>query len=120
MDNNTIATTDEEKIKALTSSTYTGNNAASGGFLPPIINILQSDKQYDAFPDFKSEVEEIKDKASLLNIINAWRNYETRQAILVKAKEKKQKLKEEIHKLETLDEMKYRLLGLSEDEILNG
>ncbi len=77
---------------------------------------------YDSLTQKRSEKisNEIKDKASLLNIINAWKNYETRQAILTKAKEKKVKLKEEIHKLETLDEMKYRLLGLSEDEILNG
>lgn len=77
---------------------------------------------YDSLTQKRSEKvsKEIKDKASLLNIINAWRNYETRQAILVKAKEKKEKLREEIHKLESLDEMKYRLLGLSEDEILNG
>lgn len=77
---------------------------------------------YDSLTEKRSDKmgKEIKDKASLLNLVNAWKNDETRQAILIKAKEKKEKLREEIHKLETLDEMKYRLLGLDENEILNG
>lgn len=64
--------------------------------------------------------EEIKDKASLLNLINAWKNYETRQNLLKLAGEKKDKLRKDLHELENLDEMRMRILGLSVEEIVNG
>ncbi len=64
--------------------------------------------------------DEIKDKASLLNLINAWKSYESRQRMLKLAGEKKDNLRKELHELETLDEMKMKILGLSVDEILNG
>ncbi len=64
--------------------------------------------------------DEIKDKASLLNLINAWRNYDSRQNLLKLAKEKKDNLRKEIHELANLEEVKMRILGLDIDEVLNG
>ena len=64
--------------------------------------------------------DEIKDKQSLLNLINAWKNQESRQRMLKLAGEKKDKLRKEMHELETLDEMKMKILGISIDEALNG
>jgi hypothetical protein len=64
--------------------------------------------------------EEVKDKASLLSLINAWKNYETRQQILKLAGQKKDTLRKELHELANLDEMKMRILGISIDEVVNG
>ena len=64
--------------------------------------------------------EEIKDKASLLNLINAWKNYESRQNFLKLAKDKKGNLRKELHELANLEDIKMRILGMDIEEILNG
>lgn len=64
--------------------------------------------------------EEIKDKQSLLSLINTWKNYESRQRILKLAGDKKDSLRKEMHELENLDEIKMRILGISIDEVVNG
>lgn len=83
---------------------------------------LRQGKLYEALTEKRSEKlsKELKDKASLLNIIAAWKQQESRQQMLKLANERKNKLRKEIHELESLDEMKIRLLGLSVDEIVDG
>lgn len=41
--------TDQQKLNALTNPEYSGNDSVGGSLFPPILNILQSDKQYKAF-----------------------------------------------------------------------
>jgi hypothetical protein len=83
---------------------------------------LRQGKLYESLTEKRSEKigKELKDKASLLNLIGAWKQQESRQKIIELADKKKDKLRKDIHELENLDEMKIRLLGLSEDEIVNG
>jgi len=64
--------------------------------------------------------DEIKDKASLLNLVNLWRNEESRREMIKLAEERKAKLKEEIQRLSTMDDLKCRIVGIGENEILNG
>ncbi len=64
--------------------------------------------------------EEIKDKATLLNLFSAWKNYESRQQILKVRQKQKDNLRKEIHEIENMDELKIRVLGLSVDEIIDG
>jgi hypothetical protein len=51
MSDTSISLSKEEKIAAITNPEYTGNERTSERRYPPVINILQSDKQYDAFSE---------------------------------------------------------------------
>lgn len=64
--------------------------------------------------------EEIKDKATLLNLFNAWKNYESRQKILKLREAQKNNLRKELYEIENMDEMKQRVLGISIDQIIDG
>jgi hypothetical protein len=63
---------------------------------------------------------QIKASASILNLVEMWKDEESRQKMLELAERKKQSLKEEVGRLETIDEMKAKILGINEDEVLNG
>ena len=60
------------------------------------------------------------DSASILNLVEMWKSEESRQKMLKLAQLRKQSTKEDIEKLSTMDEIKCRILGISEEEILNG
>ena len=79
----------------------------------------------------KSIEEEIKSKKSKLNEIEQeiliaredikYRNNEENRIKMLKLAEiRKQNVKEEINELASMDEIKCRILGISEEEILNG
>lgn len=63
---------------------------------------------------------QIKENASILNLVQLWKEEETRIKLLKLADLRKKSLKKEIDRLSTLEEIKGRILGLSEDEALNG
>ena len=63
---------------------------------------------------------QIKENASILNLVQLWKEEETRVKLLKLAELRKKSIKNEIERLTTLDEIKGRILGLSEDEALNG
>jgi len=63
---------------------------------------------------------QIKATASILNLVEMWKDEESRCKMLKLAELKKQSLKDEVDRLETIDEMKAKILGIGEDEILNG
>lgn len=63
---------------------------------------------------------ELKDKESLLNLFNTWKNYESRQQLLKIRQRDKENLRKEIHEIEEMSELKQRVLGLSCEEIING
>ena len=63
---------------------------------------------------------QIKQNASILNLVQMWKDEESRQKLLDMAESRKKVLKKEINKLATIDDIKARILGISEEEILNG
>jgi hypothetical protein len=63
---------------------------------------------------------QVKATASILNLVEMWKEEESRQKMLKLAELRKQSLKDEVDRLETIDEMKAKILGIGEDEILNG
>tara|TARA_Y100000593_G_scaffold95087_1_gene199412 strand:+ start:6181 stop:7257 length:1077 start_codon:yes stop_codon:yes gene_type:complete len=63
---------------------------------------------------------QIKATASILNLVEMWKDEESRQKMLKLAELRKQSVKEEVGRLETIDEMKAKILGIDENEVLNG
>ena len=63
---------------------------------------------------------QIKQNASIVNLIQAWKEEESRIKMIKLAEIRKATLGEEIDKLEGMDELKCRILGISKQEILNG
>ena len=63
---------------------------------------------------------EIKENASILNLVQLWKDEESRIKLIKLAELRKLSLKNEIERLTTMDEIKGKILGLSEDEALNG
>ena len=63
---------------------------------------------------------QIKENASILNLVEMWREEETRHKMIKLAELRKKVVKEEIDNLSSMDEMKARILGLSEEEALDG
>jgi hypothetical protein len=63
---------------------------------------------------------QIKENASILNLVQLWKEEESRVKLIKLAELKKQSVKQEVERLTSLDEIKCRILGLSEDEATNG
>ncbi len=63
---------------------------------------------------------QIKENASILNLVEMWKDEESRKKMIHLAEMRKEVVKEEIEKLSSMDEIKCRILGLGEDEALNG
>ena len=62
----------------------------------------------------------ISNNASILNLVEAWKDEESRKQMIGLANRQKENLKGEVEKLADMDELKCRILGLSKDEALNG
>jgi len=63
---------------------------------------------------------ELKNNASILNLVEMWKDEESRIKMIKLADLRKVALSEEVGRLSTMEELKGRILGLSEDEVLNG
>jgi len=63
---------------------------------------------------------QINNSASILNLIEVWKDEESRKKMIALAELRKKTLKDEIDNLTTMEEVKARIMGLSEDEVLNG
>jgi hypothetical protein len=63
---------------------------------------------------------QISDNASILNLVELWKEEESRKKMIQLAEMRKEVVKGEIKNLGTMDEVKARILGISEDEVLNG
>ena len=61
-----------------------------------------------------------KENASILNLIEIWRAERTRVDLIKLAQIRKDKVKEEIERLSSMDDVKCRILGISREEALNG
>lgn len=62
---------------------------------------------------------QIKENASILNLVLLWKFEETRKPIIMEGEKRKDKLREAIKELSAFDEMKAKVLGFSEEEMLN-
>ena len=63
---------------------------------------------------------QIKDNASILNLVEMWKQEESRKKLLKMADLRKSIVKTEINRLDSMDELKCKILGISEEDILNG
>ena len=63
---------------------------------------------------------QINANASIINLVEMWKEEESRQKLIKLAELRKKAVKEEIKKLSSMDEVKARIMGISEDEVLNG
>jgi len=63
---------------------------------------------------------QVKENASILNLVEAWKEEESRMKMIKLANMRKQIVEKEIENLSSMDELKSRIFGLSKDEALNG
>jgi hypothetical protein len=63
---------------------------------------------------------QVKDNASILNLIQAWKSEETRIEMLKHAEKEQAAIADEVEHLSSLSELKARILGLSKQDILYG
>jgi hypothetical protein len=63
---------------------------------------------------------QVKENASILNLVEMWKQEESRQKLIKMAELRKSVLKKEIERLGSMDELKSKILGISEEDILNG
>lgn len=61
-----------------------------------------------------------KENSSILNLVEMWKEEESRKKMLHLAELRKQSIEKEIENLSSLDEIKAKIMGLSEGEALNG
>jgi len=63
---------------------------------------------------------QVKENASILNLVELWKEEESRVKMIKLANMRKQIVEKEIENLSTMDEIKCRIFGLSKDEALHG
>lgn len=63
---------------------------------------------------------QIKENASILNLVAMWKQEESRKQLIRIAELKKKAVEEEVEKLSSIDEIKAQIMGLTEEEALNG
>ena len=63
---------------------------------------------------------QIKANASIINLVEMWKEEESRKKLIKLAELRKKAVKDEIQKLSSMDEVKARVMGMGEDEVLNG
>lgn len=61
---------------------------------------------------------QLKDNASILNLVEVWKDEEGRKKMIAIAEKRKEIVAEEMDELSSMDEIKARILGLTKDEIL--
>jgi len=63
---------------------------------------------------------QVKETASIINLVQMWKEEESRQKLIKMAEMRKQVIEKEIDRLSSMEEVKCKILGISKDEILNG
>lgn len=61
-----------------------------------------------------------EENASVVNLVEMWKNEEDRQRIIELAEKRKKIIQEEVGRLSSMEELKARILGLSEQEAIEG
>ena len=62
---------------------------------------------------------QLKENASILNLVEMWKSEESRHKMIHLANLRKEVVSEEVKNLSSMDEIKARIMGLSEEEVLN-
>jgi hypothetical protein len=63
---------------------------------------------------------QVKENASILNLVQLWKDEESRKEMIKMADMRREVLKTEINKLSSMDDVKARIFGLTEQEVLDG
>ena len=63
---------------------------------------------------------QVKETASIINLVQMWKEEDSRQKLIKMAEMRKQIVEKEIDRLSSMEEIKCKILGISKDEILNG
>ena len=63
---------------------------------------------------------QIKENASILNLVEMWKSEETRKKMIKLAEVRKKIVEKEVDRLSSIDELKGKIMGLSEEEASNG
>ena len=63
---------------------------------------------------------QVQENASILNLVETWKEEESRKELIKMAELRKKAVKDEVEKLSTIDDIKARIFGLSEEEAING
>lgn len=63
---------------------------------------------------------QVKEHASVLNLVQTWRSEEGRKEMLAHAEREQALVAQEVNKLSSMSELKARILGLTKEEVLNG
>lgn len=63
---------------------------------------------------------QVKENASILNLVQMWKDEDTRKEMIKMADMRREVLKTEIGRLSSMDDVKARIFGLTEEEVLNG
>ena len=120
-----------EKLRKMLDNITDGEDAKVSMSLVELISssrteynqcILRQEKLLNALKGTRANRlgNKIKENATILNIVQDWRNEETRKLLIQEAEERKASLKEECERINVLDSMKARWMGMSVDEIING
>jgi hypothetical protein len=62
----------------------------------------------------------LQESASILNLVELWKDEESRHKMIKIAEIRKKNISSEIERLSTMEDIKSRIMGISEEEILNG
>lgn len=63
---------------------------------------------------------QVKENASILNLVQMWKDEDTRAEMLKMAEMRREVLKTEVGRLSSMDDVKARIFGLTEEEVLDG
>jgi hypothetical protein len=62
----------------------------------------------------------VKENASILNLVQMWKDEDTRKEMIKMADMRREILKGEVGRLSSMDDVKARIFGLTEEEVLDG
>ncbi len=63
---------------------------------------------------------QVQENASILNLVETWKEEQSRKELIKMAELRKKAVKDEVDNLTTIDDVKARIFGLSEEEAING
>lgn len=63
---------------------------------------------------------QVKENASILNLVQMWKDEDTRKEMIKMANMRREVLKTEIGRLSSMDDVKARIFGMTEEEVLDG
>ncbi len=84
--------------------------------------VLRQQRLLESLKEKRSDKlkKQIKDNSSILNLVQLWKDEQSREKMIKLAELRKESLKNEISNLTSMEDVKSKIMGLSEDEVLNG